>query len=89
MRFGKKKLIKFNSSGQIVRENGFTLRLGICVPASCSVAKTAEFMNDFLLDSADLEAFNGRCQTNDPLPLNGLDIFAMLVRNFNIKFFLN
>jgi hypothetical protein len=60
-----------------VRENKLTLRSGVCVPASCSVGKVAEFVNDFLLDGADLETFNGRCQTDEPLPLNGLDIFAM------------
>lgn len=60
-----------------MRENGFNLRSGVCVPASCSVDKVASFMNDFLLDGADLEAFNGRCQTDEPLQLNGLDVFAM------------
>lgn len=60
-----------------MRENEFILRSGVCVPSSCSVVKVSEFMNDFLLDGADLEAFGGRCQTDEPLPLNGLDIFAM------------
>lgn len=53
------------------------MRSGYCVPAACSVDKTSAFLNDFLLNGADLEAFSGRCQTDEPLPFTGLDIFAM------------
>lgn len=65
------------SSGKLARKNDFAdFNHGFCVPASCSEQKSLEFIESYL-SKADLQPFEVRCQTNDPVKLDFIDIFAM------------
>ena len=57
-------------------EKGLQLKTGICLPASCSEEKSLNYANRYL-SVADMEGFKIRCQTNDRLPFEFLDVLAM------------
>lgn len=66
----------FSFSGAIARSNCFNFRHGFCLPASCSSEKALNYTNRFL-SIADFEGSAIRCQTNNPVPYDALDIIAM------------
>lgn len=63
-------------SGGFARDKNLQLVSGVCLPASCSLEKVLRYANK-ILANADLEAFSVTCKTNDPLPFDWLDVFAM------------
>lgn len=62
--------------GSLVRAENLTLVHGICLPASCSAHKVVEYANK-ILSEAELEAFDAICRTDDAVPIEALDVFAM------------
>lgn len=66
----------WTNGGSIIRDNDLTPTFGVCVPASCSPAKVVAYSNKFLIE-ADLEAISSVCRTNNPVPFNTVDYFAM------------
>lgn len=66
----------FYVSGAIARSNNFDFRHGYCLPASCSAERALNYINQFL-SIADFEGSAIRCQNNDPVPYDSLDIVAM------------
>lgn len=87
-------------SGSALRERNSRLGRSVCVPALCSTAKVRNFVAEFLA-SADLILTNDYdqsmfCRTNEPQPLETLDIIAMwvcvcghnfsILKNYNLLF---
>lgn len=70
------EIFKWRGVGSLVRENDLTLVNGICVPAACSVEKVIAY-SKLILTQADLKPVAAVCRTNDPVPFEALDIFAM------------
>jgi len=75
----KLSVYSFRFSGSIVRENNLILRHGICVPASCSADRTVDYFNSRYLSQADLIGSSARCQTNDAITFDTLDIIAIIL----------
>ena len=47
------------------------------MPASCSVNKVVQFLNQKILNKNDLAALGGRCRDVNDILLEPLDYFAM------------
>lgn len=68
--------------------------LGICVPKTCSAAKTEKllkyaithFYGQDVMESNYTMVTEARCKYDAPIELRGIDIFAMWVRVFFIFF---
>ncbi|CAG9806050.1 unnamed protein product [Chironomus riparius] len=67
-----KHLAKFFKSNGIVSTNGF------CMPASCSVAKIIQFLNQNILNENDLGAVGAQCRDMS-VHLEPLDYFAIVL----------
>lgn len=66
----------FAFRGKIARENELSFRHGFCLPASCSSEKVSSYMSTYLAQG-DFVAGSVRCQTNDPVKYEVLDIIAV------------
>ncbi|CRK88835.1 CLUMA_CG002885, isoform A [Clunio marinus] len=67
-------------SGHKISKYELNFRHGICVPSSCSNQKSLEYANRYL-SQENLIGSAARCQTNDPLPFEVMDIVTMLDNN--------
>ncbi|CRK93494.1 CLUMA_CG007030, isoform A [Clunio marinus] len=71
-------LFDWNEVGDLFRKHQLSMNHGICLPASCSVKKVAEFSNQ-ILSHADMVVINTTCKTNDSLSLTVVDIVAIII----------
>lgn len=62
--------------GLLARENNLQFVQGMCLPASCSSEAVIKYSTD-VVSEAKLEAVAATCRTNDPIPFNPIDYFAM------------
>ncbi|KAG5684550.1 hypothetical protein PVAND_013776 [Polypedilum vanderplanki] len=51
---------------------------GFCLPASCSVESTVDFLNEHFLLKNDLMALMAECRTNDLAPLGPQSFFSLI-----------
>ena len=68
----------FGCSGEIARANNLNFRHGFCLPASCSSQKVLSYVNRYLARAGFIGSTT-RCQNNDQVRYEPLDIFAMWV----------
>lgn len=73
---GSENRLNWRNVGSLIRDNKLTPTFGICLPASCSPIKIMNYSNKFLIEDG-LEAASTNCRTNDPVPFNSIDYFAM------------
>ncbi|XP_037037934.1 nose resistant to fluoxetine protein 6-like [Bradysia coprophila] len=61
-----------------IRDYNLTPIIGICLPASCSVNKIIDYSNKFLIEDG-LEGVSAICRTNDAVPFQTIDYFAIII----------
>lgn len=59
-----------------IRDYNLTPIIGICLPASCYSDKVVDYSQNFLLEYG-LEGSSAFCRTNDAVPFEIIDYFAM------------
>lgn len=69
--------INFINRANFFRASEIVVRNGFCLPASCSVTKNLQFLNQQFLVKNDLVAFDGECRDFKDIDFEPLDYFAM------------
>jgi hypothetical protein len=69
--------INFIDRANFFRDSNIVVTNGFCMPASCSVTKSLQFLNQQVLAKNDLVALGGECRDINDIDLEPLDYFAM------------